>query len=89
MRNRQKRKKWFFTIRGKLSIFLIVISVMTLVFSAGISYHLASERVMNISKRLSVQSMGSQGGEWTSKPQNHGNDPDGSHHTACRLRPGG
>lgn len=61
MAKKEKQKKWFFTIRGKLSLSLVAVSIVTLVFSAGISYQLASDRVMDISMRLSAQSMNSQG----------------------------
>lgn len=61
MANKEKQKKCFFTIRSKLSLFLVAVSVVTLAFSAGIAYRLASDRVMGISMRLAAQSMQTQG----------------------------
>ncbi len=53
----RKKKKRFVTIRSKLSLSLVIVSLAAFIFSAGISYQLATDRVMDISMQLSAQAM--------------------------------
>lgn len=61
MAKKEKQKKRFLSIRSQIALSLAIVSVITITFSLSVSYQLASDRVMDISMRLSSQSMSSQG----------------------------
>lgn len=60
MAKKRNKKKRFLSIRHQILLSLVLVSVVTIAFSLSVSYQLASDRVMDISMRLSSQSMSSQ-----------------------------